>query len=156
VDIEDLKKQQQFINHKNKVPYQPLIDKHLQASTTNPNHWSTFDVAEEAFLFGVYDGVGFVFKKGGGIIGIDLDGCRNPDTGDIAPWAKKIIDQFNSYTEVSPSGTGIHIFVKGKLPTEVSGWKKHFDHPEFVPSKKPAIEIYQHSRYFTFTGQEII
>ena len=73
----------------------------------------------------------------------------------IAAWAQEIIDQFDSYTEVSLSGTGIHIFIEGILPADSSGWKKSLNHPEIILGKKPAIEIYQHSRYFTFTGQEV-
>jgi putative DNA primase/helicase len=155
MDIEDLKKQSQWICHKNKEPFQPLNDSLILASTTNPEHWKSYSEAEEATLLGSYDGIGFVFKKGGGIVGIDLDGCRNPETGKIASWALEIIRHFNSYTEISPSGSGIHIFVRGNLRADVSGWKKSLDVPEIVPGKKPAIEIYQHSRFFTFTGQEV-
>jgi hypothetical protein len=57
------------------------------------------------------DGIGFVFN-GDGIAGVDLDGCRNPETGAIAPWAQRIIDDFASYTEVSPSGTGVKIYFR--------------------------------------------
>jgi hypothetical protein len=47
---------------------------------------------------------------------IDLDDCRNPETGEVADWARKVIDRFASYTEVSPSGTGVKIFVFARKP----------------------------------------
>src|SRR5262249_37739468 len=49
---------------------------------------------------------------------VDLDRCRNPHTGVIAPWAMDIIRRLDSYAEVSPSGTGVHIFVDGSLPDD--------------------------------------
>ena len=52
-------------------------------------------------------------------VGIDLDDCRNPETGEIAAWAQEIIDRFDSYTEVSPTGTGVRILIRtatGLLP----------------------------------------
>jgi hypothetical protein len=56
---------------------------------------------------------GFVFDaERDGIAGIDLDGCRDPTTGEIAEWAMKIVRSINSYTEISPSGTGVKIFCR--------------------------------------------
>ena len=74
---------------------------------------------------------------------MDLDECRDPETGVIAPWALEIIGLLESYSEVSPSQTGVHVFCLGVLPGEkginrvVNGHK---------------IEIYDHDRFFTFTG----
>jgi primase-polymerase (primpol)-like protein len=53
--------------------------------------------------------LGFILRDD--LIGVDLDGCRDDGTGEIADWATKIIDLLNSYTEVSPSGTGNPIFI---------------------------------------------
>jgi putative DNA primase/helicase len=49
-------------------------------------------------------------------VGIDLDGCRDPQTGVIEPWALEVVRLLDSYTEVSPSGRGLHIWVRGFLP----------------------------------------
>ena len=73
--------------------------------------------------------------------GIDLDGCRNPISGEIRDWAKTTILRFNSYTEVSPSGTGVKIFVKGKLPGRGAA--------------RNGIEVYSQGRFFTVTGMQI-
>jgi primase-polymerase (primpol)-like protein len=61
-------------------------------------------------------GVGYVFSDGDPYSGVDLDNCRGRETGEIADWAKEIIRGLASYTEVSPSGTGVKIWVKGRLP----------------------------------------
>jgi putative DNA primase/helicase len=84
-----------------------------------------------------FAGVGFVFAPDDGLAGIDLDHARNPDTGEIASWAQQIVDRFASYTEVSPSGTGLHIIVRGAVTAAV---------------KKDKVEIYDRARYFTVTG----
>jgi hypothetical protein len=115
------------------------------ASSTNPRTWSPFDAALAAYLAGGLDGVGFVLHcqpgEDGVIIAIDLDHCRDPQTGAVEPWAQKVIDNINSYTEVSPSGTGIRIFLRG--PTLKRG------------RKKGNVEVYSTSRYVTVTGQHI-
>src|SRR5262249_24216161 len=61
---------------------------------------------------------GVVLTEDTGIVGIDLDCCRDPKTGTVDSWAQAIIDEVRSYTEVSPSGTGIRIFAKGRIPGE--------------------------------------
>jgi len=67
-----------------------------------------------AYHGGSVDGVGYVL--GDGVAGVDLDDCRDPETGTIEPWAAQIITDINSYTEVSPSGTGVKIFARFSLP----------------------------------------
>ena len=91
-----------------KVPYGP---NGKPASSTDPATWGTLAECVAACDAHGGDGIGFVFN-GDGIAGVDLDGCRNPDTGEIAPWAQRIIDDFASYTEVSPSGTGVKIYFR--------------------------------------------
>jgi len=59
-----------------------------------------------------YSGIGFIFTKDDNFLGIDIDDCRDRDTGELDPQAKKIISLINSYSEVSPSGTGVKIFLK--------------------------------------------
>ena len=63
------------------------------------------------------------------------------ETGEIKPWARQIIIGLNSYTEVSPSGTGLHIFVRGHLPDK--------------GQKRGPIELYDRERYFTVTGAHL-
>ena len=130
-----------------KVPYSPYGS---LASSTDPTTWSPFQTAMQAHEKGGYDGLGFVFVRELGLTAIDLDHCRDPVTCEIDGWAKQIIERFNSYTEVSPSGEGIHILVKGSLPSGVIGRKKELKGDGYRP--KAGIEMYSGGRYFTMTG----
>ena len=83
-----------------------------RASSTEPADWRTFDEAMAAFEADAsLAGIGFVFSPDGPYCGVDIDDCRNAETGEIAPWAQNIIDNLASYTEISPSGTGVKIFL---------------------------------------------
>lgn len=90
---------------------------------------------------GRYSGIGFVFSADDPYAGMDIDDCRNPETGEIAPEAKAVIDRLNSYTEVSPSGTGVKIWVKARL--------------RGAGSRRDNYEMYDRGRYFTITGQHL-
>jgi putative DNA primase/helicase len=122
-----------------KVPKQP--DSGRNARSTNPRTWGSFDQAMARYHGQGLDGIGFVVTEDDDYVAIDLDGCRNPETGEIQPWAQAIIDRFTSYTEVSPSGTGIRVFVKGKLPPH--------------GRKKGAIEVCDRARFVTVTGCQL-
>ena len=89
-----------------KVPIDPNGGRH--AKVNDPATWASCEVALEAQTGLTCDGVGFVFVKGDGIVFIDFDHCRDPQTGGIAPAAAEAVRSLDSYTEVSPSGTGLH------------------------------------------------
>jgi hypothetical protein len=95
--------------HTTKVPYSAQSNKH--AKTNSPATWSDFGTATEALKRG-YEGLGFCLVAP--YVGVDLDGCR-PD-GTDEPWAARIINDLDSYSELSPSGTGVHVIAKGELP----------------------------------------
>jgi primase-polymerase (primpol)-like protein len=122
-----------------RVPYSPITDK--KASVKDPSTWSSFEDALSRYEAGGFSGIGFVFTQNDPYCGIDVDSCRNPETGIIEPWAQREIENFQSYTEISPSGTGVHIITKGELP---EGGRK-----------KGNIEIYDKGRFFTFTGNHL-
>lgn len=126
-----------------KVPYNPMTGQ--RASTTDSSTWGTYEQAIEALINGHgnkhYAGIGFVFTAEDPYVGIDLDKCRDPKTGVIEPWATGLIRFMNSYTEVSPSGTGVHIIVKGKLP---EGQRRRGN-----------VEVYDRARFFTMTGDQL-
>lgn len=124
------------------------------ASSTAPHTWCHLDEARKAFEAGVGEGVGFVFTRQAGISGVDLDHCRDKDTGEIDSWAQAYIDRLNSYTEISPSGTGLHILVKGIVPTtDKDGGKKALKGEGY--QQNAAFEAYSAGRYFTCTGQHL-
>lgn len=120
-----------------KVPYDPKTDK--KASSQRRSNWGSFDQASEALLMGGYDGVGFVFTADDPFVGIDLDNCFNED-GSLRADAETAVNTVKSFTEISPSGTGLHIICKGRLPG--SG---HCDN-------KTGREMYQDGRFFTITA----
>ncbi len=78
--------------------------------------------------------------------GVDIDNCRDPDTGQIAEWAWEVIQALDSYTEISPSGTGIHIIVRGKLPAGQGNQ---------AALHGGKVEMFSRARYFTFTGAHV-
>lgn len=83
----------------------------------DPQTWEPFEQCYARYSKdSKYDGIGFVFSSDDDIIGIDLDHCRDAASGQITPEARKIITDTNSYAEVSVSGTGVHIILKGKIP----------------------------------------
>lgn len=129
-----------------KLPYSPRTGR--LASSTDPATWTSFDVAAAFAERTNCDGVGFVFTQSP-FVGIDLDHCVDLRSGEIEPWALEIVERFGSYTELSPSGTGLHIIVRGELPEGRK--KKHVDggHPN------AAIEVYDTGRYFTITGRHL-
>jgi len=133
-----------------KVPYQPSGKR---ARSDDPHTWSTFTAAVAAYERGGFDGIGFVFKEGGHHTGVDLDGCRDPETGRVASWAQPIIDSLNGYTEVSPSGTGFKIVVRAKLPGP--NHNRRLKDVERLSDKSPGIEVYGSLKFFTLTGGHV-
>ncbi|CAN5902315.1 hypothetical protein BH23ACT11_BH23ACT11_24440 [soil metagenome] len=122
-----------------KVPYSPITG--ARARSDAPETWGALTVAREAARSKEYDGIGLVFTSEDPFCGVDLDGCLDPATGEIEPWALEIVEELDSYTEVSPSGTGLHIIVRACLPEG--------------GNRKGRIEIYDQRRFFTITGQRL-
>jgi hypothetical protein len=128
-----------------KVPYQVNGAK---ASSTDPNTWTDYRTAVEGVKINGCVGVGFVVTEG--IVGFDLDGCRNPKTGEVAEWADRIVDALDSYTEITPSLTGLRVWVRGEAAD-----KDHVFNlsPEVGYGDKVKIEVFTEARYFTVTGE---
>ena len=124
-----------------KVPYSPHTG--YRADTTNPETWASYQEAVRACKEVGYDGIGFVFTPEDDLCGVDLDGCLDSETGEIEPWAQEIIKELDSYTEISPSGTGVHIFLRGELPASLGR------------NRKGQFEVYDQARYFTVTGKHL-
>jgi len=81
----------------------------FHASTQKPKTWVTLDAAERALAAGQLDGIGYVVRDDEIHVFIDLDDCRNPDTGELLAWADELVEACNCYTEITPSGRGIRI-----------------------------------------------
>lgn len=129
-----------------KVPYDPVTGAH--ASTMNPDTWTDYKTAvKEA---GRFSGIGFVFTKNDPYIGIDLDHVLDKEKNFCYKDAEDIFERCESYTEISPSGTGIHIIAKGTLSPNAS--HKVEENEERGTCEK---EIYDSGRFFTVTGNQL-
>ncbi|MBR1485624.1 MAG: hypothetical protein IJ859_01610 [Synergistaceae bacterium] len=137
-----------------KIPINPRTGKGAMAN--NPATWGTFEeaktYAERNGLFEISadgrqrGGIGFEFANG--YAGIDLDHVVLSD-GTLKPFAREIVRIMNSYTEYSPSGTGLHILFKiDGTPDE---WKLFLGGKLGV--KVGDVEFYTGAHYFTVTGK---
>lgn len=134
-----------------KLPLDPNRIKKL-ASPTNKATWGSFDQAENNLDRKEVRGLGFCLTNTDEYIVIDIDHCIDPN-GNLHHIALFWAELFDSYTEISPSGTGIHIFVKGEAGLLIGGGKR-----TKVKDCESGLgfEIYQTARYFTVTGQPLI
>ena len=144
--MNELKNTKQWICHLNKVPKSPLYNGN--ASPTDSKMWGTYEQAVKACKEYNYSGIGFVFTADTDFCGIDIDHCIN-ENGEIHKNALDILSTMDSYAEISPSGTGIHIIYKGKVHEE---WKKKKTN---ALDKGIHLEMYQKDRYFTFTENRL-
>jgi primase-polymerase (primpol)-like protein len=123
-----------------KVPYTPGTRR--KASSTDLMTWRTFGEALDAYERGEphYDGIGYVFGPCP-FAGVDLDGCRDPETGVLEEWARELIGEASdaAYVEASPSGTGVHIILRGAVRGGA------------VKTKR--VEMYSRNQFFTVTGR---
>ena len=130
-----------------KVPY--VTGTHRRASSTDPATWGTFvDARADAQRPGSDApwGVGFVFTADDPFNGIDLDGCFLDDSR-LHPAARALVTEFDSYTELSPSGNGVHVITTA--PVSFTGKRT---------AKTPwggVLEAYSNGRYFTVTGARL-
>lgn len=123
-----------------KVPRAPWnVDHTGPASATDPANGTTFAEANEWADKMPGWRLGFAFYDDGPFCGVDLDDCRDPETGDMTQQAMSIVRRVDSFTEVSPSGTGLHILCEADIG---AGMKDQSEH----------IELYDRERYFTVTG----
>ena len=114
-----------------------------RASTTNPAHWGELECARSALASGSFSGLAFAFFKEDGLVGIDLDDSLDPDGLPKAEF-RGMLERFgDTYMEVSPSGHGLKMWARGALPANL---------PKVIVGSG-GIEMYNHSRYFAFTGR---
>ncbi len=118
----------------------------FNASIREPGTWLTFDQATVLRDRGGFGGVGFVLTGEERLVCVDIDGCLNRETGEIAAWATEIVDSLDSYTELSPSGTGMHVWVRGKIPRNAS---------RSATGHGGKIELFTRDCYVTWTGERL-
>lgn len=131
-----------------KAPYNPRSGQ--RARSNDSATWYTFREAVHAYRSRQHSGVAYMLNgqpEQPGDVGIDFDGCRDPATGALAPWAQPWIERLVSrgYADVSPSHTGVKIIMRGAIP-------KALKHPV---GDHEGIEVYAWGRCFTMTGQRL-
>lgn len=109
------------------------------ASTTDPSTWASYDLARR------HPRIGFVFTVGDPFFGVDLDDCLEPDTGELSLVARVAVRYLASYAEVSPSGRGIKVVARGKVP---EGTSRRQD-------RRLGVEMYDSERFFALTGEHL-
>lgn len=123
-----------------KVPIDPETEDF--AKSDDPETWTDFETADKKAQMNEEYGLGFMFREDDPFVGIDLDKVRDANTGRVRDDdARFIVEKVNSYTELSPSGTGYHIIAKGELP---EGRRRH-----------NGIEMYDSGRFFTMSANHI-
>jgi len=121
-----------------KIPVNAVTKEFAQSD--NPETWCKFEIALEYALKNKLNGIGFMLKPP--FIGVDIDHCID-ERGTLSPLAKEIVEKLNTYTEISPSGTGLHLFCRGELP------------PKDRKNSDLGLEIYTEGRFLTFTANRL-
>jgi len=136
--------------YQTKVPVDPTGGG--RGDSTDPSKRTDFESAVRfANNHSDVAGIGFAFPEDDTLAGVDLDDVRDPDDGQLLPWAREIVSDLDSYTEISPSGTGVHVVVVGFKPGDKS--RKTVDEDgETDADGGCEVEIYDDSRFFTYTG----
>jgi putative DNA primase/helicase len=118
-----------------KPPYQPGGERAEASITTT---WSSFEDCWEALgrTGSPWDGVSFALSLPAGLVGVDLD-----HTSQHLADSQRIVDLLDSYTEHSPSGDGVRVFVRGLLPPG--------------RRRRDWVEMYSERRYLTVTGHRL-
>jgi hypothetical protein len=137
----ELRRRDQWVcwNHEGGTKVPKVAGTSRRASSTDPKTWRPFEdcvCAVEAYP-GRYTGVGFVFTRSDPYVGVDLDDVRDPKTGVFTARAQQIVSLLDSYAEVSPSATGVKLWIRARLDRA---------------KKKPGVEVYPRGRYFAVTG----
>lgn len=131
-----------------KPPYR-AANPGIAAKSNDPSTWATYDEAATAAKDSD-SGIGLMLSPADDdfpVVAFDLDDCRDPETGEAADWAQELIDEADSYTEITPSGTGFRIIGSGG---------SHKVHCRLDRPDDGHVEVYsQTNRYITMTGDHL-
>lgn len=128
------------LNDKTKWVKTPVNARSLgNAQSSNPATWCDYDTAFDAAFFD-REIAGLGFMLGDGWVGIDVDDCYA--AGAFSATASDILGTVPGYAELSPSGNGVKIFLRGTAPQSSA------DHAR-------GIELYDSGRFFTVTGYAV-
>ena len=124
---------------KTKPPFNP--NSGLRADVTDPSQWSDYETAINVHQSGRYrsNGISVVVHPDSELVGLDLDHCIVD--GKFSEKTQEILNGVCSYSEISPSGEGVRIFLYGKLPEK--------------GRRRGNFECYDKGRHLTVTGNHI-
>lgn len=144
MNLDTLKAQRRWVCYKSATDKAPLNARTgKNAKSTDASTWSTYAEAVAGAKRHGFAGVGFVFTGDDGLVGIDLDDCLSGDEESPvrSKLAKHLMELSPSYTEFSPSLTGLHIIGTGLLESAIR-----------ATINGDKVEVYNRGRYFTYTG----
>jgi putative DNA primase/helicase len=124
------------VDRLDKVPYSPNTNS--RASTADSETWASYEAALATFERGQYNGIGFVLSDEDDYVFLDLDKCIG-DEG-VSEFAAWVLEEAVSYTEVSQSGKGLHIIVRGRKPGDA------------CKNSALSFEMYETGRFCAMTG----
>jgi len=124
---------------RSKTPY--IAGDSGKASSTDPSTWRPFAEALAAVNAGKGEALWYALDPESGIVAVDLDKCRDPESGVLLPFARAFVAMLDSYTEVSPSGTGVHVYLRATKPSD--------------ECKRGLVECYDRARFMSMTGDRL-
>ena len=152
-----LKSSSNWVTYESKDSKAPIISGTTRSAKSNdPSTWVSYDVACRNISDGKgYSGLGFVTDgvNSQNLVGFDLDGCRNPETGDLTAWAARLKEVLGAtYGEVTVSGTGLRFWVVAEFPKSMK-FKMGF--APLYNGKNQKLEIFGDGLYFTMSGNKL-
>ena len=132
-----------------KVPYDANTGR--RAASNDPTTWASFSACLNLHRRGGFDGLGFFLATP--YVGVDLDDCRDPESGAIVLRAAVLIEEFSTYSEVSRSMRGVKLIGKGSMATPDGRGKNYRRDPWGTGTG--GIEFYGDGRFFALTGQRV-
>lgn len=148
---QELKQMRRWVNYRlipdetgekpKKMPINPVTGK--SAKSNDPSTWTDYQTAIDAVERYGFTGIGFMFMKEDGFVGVDIDHCYDPETGTFNEVATTILAKQKTYAEFSPSGDGVHLWFRGKKPAGAS------------KNTETGVEMYDSVRYFTVTEKTL-
>lgn len=132
-------RRRQWVRHtERKVPLSVADRSVRPASSTDPETWSSYSNVCRSTAG---TGIGFVLSSVDRLVCIDLDHALLG--GELRPWARRIVESLpRTYIEVSPSGTGLHIWGFGSV-----------GRGRRIRRGESSVEVYDRGRYITVTRE---
>jgi primase-polymerase (primpol)-like protein len=132
-----------------KVPYH--AESGMRTDAYDSLSWTSFEDALACYRSseGFYSGIGFSLASCDPHLLVDLDACRERESGRLKPWARRVLARVpHAYREVSVSGEGVHLVVVARLPA--NGYVLRRTQREIEGGGK--VELYSERRWFAATG----